>query len=85
MQIFYAPEFQREYKRLPADIKDQAKKKEKIFCKYPFDRRLKTHKLSGKFNEYWAFSVDFKYRIIFKFYDENIVRFYAIGGHSIYN
>ena len=84
MRIFYSPEFQWEYKRLPVDIKDQAKQTEKIFCEYPFDKRLKTHKLSGKFNGYWAFSIGFKYRIIFKFYNKNTVRFYAIGGHSIY-
>jgi len=84
MQIFYSPEFCKEYKKLPQEIKDKAKEKEKILAKYPFDKRLKTHKLQGKLNDYWAFSIDYKYRIVFGFHTENIIRFYAIGTHSIY-
>ena len=67
MEIFYSPQFLHEYKRLPEKIKEQAMKKERIFRKNPFNQQLKTHKLKGKFNEFWAFSIDFQYRIIFKF------------------
>jgi len=84
MQIFYSPEFVRKYKKLPNSLKDSAKKKEKVFRDDPFDVSLKTHKLQGKFREFWAFSVDYNYRIIFKFEQNNEVRFYSIGGHSIY-
>ena len=31
-----------------------------------------------------SFSVDFSYRIIFEFVDADIVVFYAIGTHDIY-
>lgn len=85
MKIFYSPQFAREYKRLPLGTKEKAKKKEEIFRKNPFDFRLKTHKLKGRLSEFWAFSIDFRYRIIFKFQNSNIVRFYAIGDHSVYN
>lgn len=84
MQIFYSPEFCRRYKRLSVQIREQTKEKEKVFRENPFDHRLKTHKLHGKFYEYWAFSVDFDCRIVFKFHDKNTIRFYSIGGHSIY-
>jgi len=84
MEIFYSPQFLHEYKRLPEKIKEQAIKKEKIFRKNPFDQQLKTHKLKGKFSEFWGFSIDFQYRIIFKFQYDKSIRFYAIGGHSIY-
>ena len=84
MLIYYTSEFSRRYKRLSQDIKEQAKEKEKIFCKNHFDPRLKTHKLNGTASNYWAFSVDYNYRIIFKFYEKNSVIFIAIGDHSIY-
>jgi addiction module RelE/StbE family toxin len=84
MQVFYSPEFVRKYKKLPDFLKDLAKEKEKIFRAYPFDASLKTHKLHGKFREFWSFWVGYDCRIIFKFYDKNIVRFYSIGGHTIY-
>lgn len=84
MEIFYSPQFGREYRRLSVEVKEKAKKKEKIFRKNPFDARLKTHKLKGRLDEFWAFSIDYRYRIIFKFQDKNTARFYTIGDHSIY-
>jgi addiction module RelE/StbE family toxin len=32
-----------------------------------FDSRLKTHKLKGALNDYWACSINYDLRIIFKF------------------
>lgn len=84
MRIFYSPQFAREYSQLPPEIQAKAEKKEKIFRKNPFDARLKTHKLKGKLGEFWAFSIDIHYRIIFRFLSIGDIRFYAIGDHSIY-
>lgn len=84
MKIFYSLQFMREYRSLPTDVKEKADKKEKIFRSNPFDSRLKTHKLKGRLGEFWAFSIDFRYRIIFKFQDKNKVRFYVVGDHSVY-
>jgi mRNA-degrading endonuclease YafQ of YafQ-DinJ toxin-antitoxin module len=84
MQIFYSPEFIRRYRKLPNSLKDLAEKKEDIFRNDPFDASLKTYKLHGRFGEFWAFSVDYNCRIIFKFEQNNKIRFYSIGGHSIY-
>lgn len=84
MKIYYSPEFQREYKRLPEKVKEEAKEKERIFRENPFDQRLKTHKLGGKLAGFWAFSVNFQYRVIFRFQPDRSIRFYAIGRHSIY-
>lgn len=84
MEIFYSSQFAREYRQLPLEMREKAKEKEKIFRRNHFDRRLKTHKLKGKLDGFSAFSIDFRYRIIFKFQDKNKVRFYAIGDHSAY-
>lgn len=84
MKIIYSPEFVRRYQHLPESAKNKAKKQEKIFRKNPFDPKLKTHKLHGRMHGFWSFSIDFKYRIIFKFEDSTIVKFYSVGGHSIY-
>ena len=84
MKIYYSSKFEREYKRLPLKIKKKAEEKEKIFRENPFDKRLKTHKLSGSFKDFWAFSIDQKYRIIFEFTDEKTIWFHLVGDHSIY-
>ena len=88
MKIVYSPRFNREYKKLPEKVKYLAEEKEKIFRKDPFSPRLKTHKLQGRFRrkieKYWSFSIGYKYRIVFRFIDKNMVRFYLIGTHRIY-
>ncbi|MCU0653550.1 MAG: type II toxin-antitoxin system mRNA interferase toxin, RelE/StbE family [Candidatus Pacebacteria bacterium] len=65
MKIIYSPRFERAYKKLSDDVKDDAELAEGIFRKNPLDARLRTHKLSGRLSDYWSFSVDFEYRIIF--------------------
>lgn len=84
MKIYYSSKFAKEYKALPLKVKQKAEQKEKIFRKNPFDKRLETHKLSGRFKDFWAFSIDHKYRIIFEFADEKTVWFHSAGDHSIY-
>lgn len=86
MKILYLPKFGKQYKKLPAKIKDLAEDKEKIFRKNPFDSSLKTHRLHGKLSSFLEFSVNYEYRIIFDFADKkkNIARFYFIGKHEIY-
>lgn len=84
MKILYLPRFEKEYKKLPKDIQELAGKREGIFRKNPFDSKLKTHKLHGPLNDFWAFSLDRKYRVIFDFANKNIIRFYSIGDHDIY-
>ena len=85
MKIYYSSKFKREYKKLPMHIKKLAEERERVFRGDPFDRALETHKLHGRFKEYWAFSIDEIYRIIFEFVKKDIVWFHSVGDHSIYN
>lgn len=84
MQVYYSSKFAKEYKRLPHKLKLLAEEKEKLFRKTPHNPQLKTHKLTGKLKEYWAFSIDYQYRIIFEFRDKNVVWFHSVGTHEIY-
>jgi mRNA-degrading endonuclease YafQ of YafQ-DinJ toxin-antitoxin module len=84
MKIYYSSKFAKEYRKLPTKIKPKAEKRENVFRKNPFDPRLKTHKLSGILAGYLAFSVDYQYRIIFEFKNEQTVWFHAVGTHEIY-
>jgi len=84
MEISVTPRFRKSYKKLSGEIKEKAKVKESIFRKNPFDKRLKTHKLSGKEKEAWAFWVDYSYRIKFIFLTKKEVLFLDIGTHDFY-
>lgn len=55
MVIYYSSKFEKEYRRLPNAIKKLAEKKERLFCKNPFDKQLKTHKLKGRLSEFYSF------------------------------
>ena len=83
--FYYSSSFQRAFKQLSEEIQKKATKREKIFFQDPFNPSLKTHKLKGKLKNYWSFSVNYNYRIVFKFLNGNKVGFIAIGTHSIYN
>lgn len=84
MEIEYSPEFIRCFRKLSKDLKNKAVEQEKIFRKDQFDQCLKTHKLHGKLNGYYAFWIDFKNRIIFSFFNKKCVHFHSIGTHDIY-
>lgn len=82
--IFPTNHFKKSYKRLPQEIKKEAVEKENIFISNPFNQRLKTHRLKGKLRNYWAYSVNYEYRIMFRFVDDESVLYFDIGTHSIY-
>ena len=84
MKIIVTPIFKKSYKKLPKRIKEKAKEKEIIFRENPFDQRLKTHKLSGKNKECWAFWITHTYRIKFIFLSNKEILFLDIGTHKIY-
>lgn len=57
MIIRFTSKFRKAYKKIPKVVKTKAEEREKIFKENPFDSRLDTHKLHGKYKEYWAFTV----------------------------
>jgi addiction module RelE/StbE family toxin len=85
MQISYSSKFAREYRKLPLAIKKIAEKKEKIFRVNPFDERLKTHKPKGALRDFYSFSIDRKYRVIFEIISKQEIWFHSVGSHSIYS
>lgn len=84
MKIEYTPEFHRMFKKLPGELKLRALDKELIFRRDMFDPRLKTHKLVGKLKNYWSFSINYSYRILFSFGPDDIIYFHTVGDHDIY-
>jgi mRNA-degrading endonuclease YafQ of YafQ-DinJ toxin-antitoxin module len=83
--IYYSSHFEKAFKALPSGIKKLAIEKEKIFRKDCFDKCLKTHKLKGKFENYWSFSINYSCRILFEFSDKDEVGFIDVGTYSIYS
>ena len=84
MKIFYTKKFESEYKKLSKEIKLKVEARESIFRRNPYAPTLKTHKLSGELKDFWSFSVDFKYRIVFEFIEDGNIFFHSVGDHDIY-
>lgn len=84
LAIRYAPEFKRDYKKLREGPRQAMKRRGVLFQENPFHPLLKTHKLAGKLAGIWAFSVDFRVRVLFEFIGENEVVLLRVGDHSIY-
>jgi len=54
-----------------------------IFSKNPFHSHLKTHKLTGKLQGLWAFTVSHDCRVVFKFFNDNkSVLLIDVGTHD---
>ena len=84
MEIEYSSHFRNAYQKLTVKVQKNAEQKEKLFRDNPYDSRLKTHKLHGKFKGFHSFTIDRKKRIVFKFVSPHKVIFLDVGDHDIY-
>ena len=87
-KIVYDKSFEKRFERykngLPERKLYELRERIEIFKNNPFNSKLKTHKLKRKLKDYWAFSVSYSNRILFRFLDKEKVFFIDIGDHSIY-
>lgn len=84
MKVRYSPRFKKRFKKLPQSIRESAIDKIELFINEPFHSSLDTHKLIGELDGFWAFSINYRYRIIFEFMNNGSVSFHTVGGHEIY-
>lgn len=70
--------WQRKHPRLKNKFRQQLTQ----FSNNPHHPSLKTHSLSGQLKNCWAVSITFKYRLVFKFVDDNKVLLIDIGTHD---
>jgi len=85
LKIKYTKPFLKQFKKLSPILKIKTQTAIKKFQKNPKDSSLKTHKLHGELANFYSFSVDFNYRIVFEINKKegNFV-FLKIGNHEVY-
>ncbi len=86
IRIGYSQEFIRMYGKLPSDLREEVKEKVELFKDRKNHRRLRVHKLHGRFVGRWSFSVNYAYRIMFDYVGKrkDVVLLLVVGDHSIY-
>ena len=82
--ISYSPYFVKNFRKLPSSVQKVAINREKLFRENMHIPSLKTHRLKGDLEGYYAFSVNYHYRILFSIESNNEIVFINIGTHSIY-
>ena len=85
IQVAEGASFRRAYKRFIRSHPDLEKKfQEQLvrFIQSPHDPQLGTHKLSGTLRNRWAFSINFKYRVVFYFKRDDLAFLEDIGTHD---
>ncbi|MEK7522647.1 MAG: type II toxin-antitoxin system mRNA interferase toxin, RelE/StbE family [Patescibacteria group bacterium] len=83
-KILYSSQFEKSFRKIPENIAQLFNDKQSFFILNSFNPLLKTHKLKGKLKEYYSFSVNIEYRVIFKIVSKEKILFLDIGTHEIY-
>lgn len=84
IKILYSSQFEKSFKKIPENIAQLFNNKQSLFTLNYFNPILKTHKLKGKLKEYYSFSINSEYRIIFKMVSIDKILFLDVGTHEIY-
>jgi addiction module RelE/StbE family toxin len=77
--------FKRAYRKKvknDAELKDRFWEAMEMLAKDPFQPRLRTHKLTGRLEGIWTFSISFDCRVIFKFLSKTEILLIDIGRHD---
>ena len=87
MEVSFAPSFVRKYTTLPATLKAEIRERIDLFRNTKNHQMLQVHKLHGSLKEQYAFSVNYKVRIVF-WYTKTQPKeaiLLSIGDHDIYD
>lgn len=82
--IIYSPFFIRKFNKLENDLQEDVTQKIDLFKDRKNHKMLKVHKLHGRFAGRFGFSVNYKFRIAFRYVTKNEALLLDIGDHDIY-
>lgn len=82
LSISVTQEFADQHCKLDFIVKRKLQKQESLFLKNPFHPSLHVEKLEPRQRAIWSFRVDKKYRVLFRFLEENHVVLLTIGPHD---
>lgn len=86
IEVEYTRRFLRDYGKLPGALREEIKEKIALFQENQNHSMLRVHKLQGSLKGLYAFSVNYRYRIIFDYLDKKKrkLALITVGDHSIY-
>ena len=84
MRITYKPTFVKSFKKLETSLQEEAFDKIELFKNESNHQQLKVHKLKGRLKDYYSFSINYKYRIVFLYSGPDEADFKDISSHDVY-
>ena len=86
MRIAYSRRFLRDFARLHKDLQKEVVEKVELFKDPRNHRSLRVHKLKGKLEGRFGFSVNYKFRILFQYVSKRTreVVLLTVGDHDVY-
>lgn len=85
MKIAYTGAFFKRLRKYEGDFQEVIFEKIEEFRHLENHKRLRVHKLHGKFSGCFSFSVGYKTRIVFEYISKKEVALLSVGDHEIYN
>jgi plasmid maintenance system killer protein len=84
MEILYTAKFLRLLGDVEPALEQEIYEKIDLFKHAKNHRTLKVHKLKGKLSGRYAFSVNYRIRVVFSYSGKNTAIFLALGDHDLY-
>lgn len=84
MEILFKQTFIRQFNKLENDLQEEVLEKIDVFKNTDNYKILKVHKLKGKLNDEYSFSINYRFRIVFNYLSKKEVVFLYIGDHDVY-
>lgn len=84
IEVNFSPSFVRCMHSLPKNLQEEVHERIDLFRQKKNHKFLKVHKLKGKMNGCYSFSVDYRTRIVFEYFDSKSVVLLVVGDHSVY-
>lgn len=82
IKVEFAPSFIKMYKGLDKHLREEIREKIELFRDEDNHLKLKVHKLKGRLDGRYAFSVNYKVRIVFRHDHKNKASFLYVGSHN---
>lgn len=82
MQYILSKRFEKNFAKLPKPVKEKVLVVLQKFVDDPLDPDLRSHRLSGKWNNHYSIDVTGDIRAVYVYIKDNIVYFVAVGTHS---
>jgi addiction module RelE/StbE family toxin len=82
LKIEYTKNFRKQYSKLSQKVREQIKKRQRLWLSDPYNSQLHLHMLTGEYAGLYSINVTGDIRALYEKIDDSYVMFGFIGTHS---